>query len=53
MRKVITLSLAGAGLSIAVCTLESFAQEGARPPGIFKPESQIPDLGITLSIWCS
>ena len=36
MRRVILVLLAGAGLSLAV-----LAQEGVRPPGIFKAESQI------------
>ena len=46
MRNNIVLLLAGAGLSVAiiaqgVLAQENLAQEGARPPGIFKPESQI------------
>jgi mannose-6-phosphate isomerase-like protein (cupin superfamily) len=49
MRKLMILLLVGTGLSITV-----LAQEGARPPGTFKPQSEInaeldqsiPELGI-------
>ena len=54
MRKFILLLLVGAGLSVAVLAQEGLAQEEPRPPGIFKPESEIdtelnqsnPELGI-------
>ncbi len=54
MRKITVVLLAGAGLSVAVAMSEGLAQEGPRPPGIFKAESQIdaelnqstPELGI-------
>ncbi len=41
MRKVILMLLIGAGLSVPVFAQETLAQDGAHPPGIFKPESQI------------
>ena len=41
MRNIIVVLLAGVGLSVVVAMPESLTQEGARPPGIFKPESQI------------
>ncbi len=41
MRKFIVLLLVGAGLSVTGLTQNVLAQESARPPGIFKPQSQI------------